>query len=210
MLLRHFGGWSVDPRGIEKRGIADVDAGDLEHAAAFGGVIRPVIAAEWNEQQVAAYAGPAFVPSRHLLAAVDGVQNGITLRTRWSGDVFLSGPGAGPIATAATILDDVIEARALGQAVVPVAERQATTCSAPDTGWFIRLAASDLVDAQQTVGFLGALGIRVQRSSRLTARDGRQRQWLLTTACSHAHLEAALDLFKARIGADAWSARVVE
>jgi homoserine dehydrogenase len=210
VLVRHFGGWSLEPRWIEKRGIADVDAADLEHAAEFGGVIRPVIAAEWNDQQVAAHAGPAFVRSGHQLAAVDGVQNGMTLRTLWSGDVFISGPGAGPIVTAATILDDVIEARTVGQGAVPVAGRQATACSAPDTGWFIRLTAPDLVDAQQTVGFLSALGIRIQRSSRLTARAGRQRQWLLTTACSRAHLEAALDLFKARTGADAWSVRVVE
>lgn len=210
VLLRHFGGWSVSPGCLEQRGIADVDAADLEHAAEFGGVIRPVIAAEWNDERVAAYAGPAFVRSKHQLAAVDGVQNGITLRTRWSGDLFFSGPGAGPIVTAATVLDDAIEARALGKAAVPVAERHATACSTPDTGWFIRLTASDLVDAQQTVAFLGSLGIRIQRSSRLTARDGRQRQWLLSNACSRSHLKAALDVLQSRSGASAWILRVVE
>jgi len=95
VLLRHFGQWSVAPDQIEKSGIDHVGPGDLEQAAAFGGTVRPVVSAEWDQDRLAAYAGPAFVAGSNPLSRVDGVQNAVSLRTRWSGDLFFSGPGAG-------------------------------------------------------------------------------------------------------------------
>ena len=45
VLLRHFGDFSVAPSQIERRGIRDVGPADLQHAAAFGGALRPVAVA---------------------------------------------------------------------------------------------------------------------------------------------------------------------
>ena len=64
VLLRHFGDFSVAPSQIERRGIRDVGPADLQHAAAFGGALRPVAVASWCDATVTAYAGPAFVESR--------------------------------------------------------------------------------------------------------------------------------------------------
>ncbi|MGH9372767.1 MAG: homoserine dehydrogenase, partial [Vicinamibacterales bacterium] len=122
VLLRHFGGVSVAPRDIEKTGIQHLELADLDQAAAFGGTLRPVVVAEWDQRRLTAYAGPAFVPSTNPLARVDGVQNAVSLRTRWTGDLFFSGPGAGPTVTAATVLDDIVEGRCGGHATAPVAE----------------------------------------------------------------------------------------
>ena len=102
VLLRHFGGWSVAAGQIEKSGIADIELQDLQHAVSFDGFIRPVIAASWNGDRLAAYAGPAFVNASSPLARVSGVQNAVSVTTRWTGDLFFSGPGAGPTVTAAT------------------------------------------------------------------------------------------------------------
>jgi homoserine dehydrogenase len=210
VLLRHFGGWAVAPADVETLGITDIRPCDLEHAAAFGGVLRPVVIASWDNQGLAAHAGPAFLRSTHPLANVDGVQNGIVLGSDWCGELFFSGPGAGPTVTAATVLDDVVEACRQRGPRIETTGRRAVECRSPETGWFIRLTAEDLVDAQQAPGFLASLGIRVLRSSRPTARDGRQYQWLLTAPCTRAHLRAALDVLAARSGAGAWSLRVVE
>ena len=100
----------VAPSRIERRGIGDLVPADLQHAAAFGGAIRPIALAEWRDGIVTAYAGPAFIEGTNQLCPVDGVQNGVLLTTPLADSLFFSGPGAGPSVTAATVLDDVVEA----------------------------------------------------------------------------------------------------
>ncbi len=117
VLLRHLAGFDVHPSQIDKTGIAGVEARDQQHAAAFGGTVRPVVLADWSESVLAAHAGPAYVQGANALSRVDGVQNAIALTTLWSGELFFSGPGAGPTVTAATVLDDVIEASRSAEAV---------------------------------------------------------------------------------------------
>jgi homoserine dehydrogenase len=212
VLLRHFAGTSVAPHQIETVGITDIEEHDLDQASAFDGAIRPVITADWNGCAVRGYAGPAFVERSNLLARVDGVQNALTLTTRWSGDVFLSGPGAGPTVTAATVLDDIVEAHHLAYAGAPATVHRATQCTPPATGWFVGLtsrgeALSDETQAQQ---MLARFGIRVRRASPIDRRDGRARQWLLTAACSREHADAALAVLDEKLGWTARSIRVLE
>jgi homoserine dehydrogenase len=209
VLVRHFANRSVKPEAIETRGIAGVEGPDLARAAAFGGTIRPLVLADWEDGSLKAYAGPAFVPADHCLARVDGVQNAIAVRTRWSGDLFFSGPGAGPIATAATVLDDVAEA-CLPGATPPPAAAQASACGPIESGWFVRLTAPDLQDAQEGPERLAGLGIRLRRTSSLGSGAAGRQQWLLTAACARDHLEAALDLLSARTGGDTWAIRAIE
>ena len=103
VLARHFGGWTIAPGEVERGGIADLELQDLQQASAFGGRIRPVVHADWDGDGVRAFAGPAFVNDSNGLAGINGVQNAVSLRTKWSGDLFFSGPGAGPAITAATV-----------------------------------------------------------------------------------------------------------
>jgi hypothetical protein len=140
---------------------------------------------------------------------VDGVQNAIALRTRWSGDLFLSGPGAGPTVTAATVLDDVFEAYQAGAVQSPAVAR-AGSCTAPPTGWFIRLTAADLRDAQTAPGLLGTLGIRMCRTSPLVNGPHGRQQWLLTAPCARDHIGAALDLLSTKTGGNASMIRALE
>jgi hypothetical protein len=208
VLLRHFAGVSVKPHAIETIGIDRIELDDLRQAAAFGAVVRPVVMAEWDGSKVTAYAGPALVAAEHRLARLDGVQNGLCLRSRWSGDLCFSGPGAGPGVTAATVLDDVVEAHA-GAAPVRLGTRTSES-AAPDTGWFVRLSSHGLADDQHAPSILSTLGIRMRRTSRLIAGDGRQRQWLQTSHCGRSHLEAALAVLASRTPCDAWAIRSVE
>ena len=90
---------------------------------------------------VSAFIGPAWVPARHPLAALSGTLAGIQLSGRFISDLYFSGPGAGPDITAATVLDDAVEAissapkvpRPAGKGV-----RAAATASAPATEWLVR------------------------------------------------------------------------
>jgi homoserine dehydrogenase len=210
VLMRHFGGWSVRPADVDTTGIQSVELQDLERAATFDGALRPVVAAEWAGARVTAYVGPAFVASSNPLARVDGVQNAVVLRTRWSGDLFYSGPGAGPTVTAATVLDDVIEAQQPTRVQLPPVAHPSGVCALPETGWFVRLTSAGLRDSQQAPGLLGALGIRTRSSSALLECDGTRRQWLLTTACAREHVKAALEVLSAKTGGESWCIRAIE
>jgi homoserine dehydrogenase len=226
VLLRHIAGFDVHPSQIDKTGITSVDGRDQQQAAAFGGTIRPVAVADWRDASVAAYVGPAFVEGTNALSRVDGVQNAIALTTLWSGELFFSGPGAGPTVTAATVLDDVVEASqnvetisierenppppfgaAAGKPASP-RQRDASRPTPPvtsvnDGGWFIRLTSPALVEAEAP-SLLASLGIRIRRASCIDARSGRHSQWLLTHPCGRVHLDAALGVLAAKTGCCPW------
>ena len=207
VLLRHFAGRSVAPAAVERIGIGAVRLADLRQAAAFGGTIRPAVAAAWGNDRLTAFVGPVFVDAAHPLARIDGVQNAIALETQWSGDLLFSGPGAGPAVTAATILDDVLEAQRFAEsAAAPAVERSG--CDAPETGWFVRLASCSAAAGENEAATLFAsLGVRVRR---ISSFDAERQQWLLTTPCSRAHITAALELHAARTGCQPWCIRSME
>jgi homoserine dehydrogenase len=80
----------------------------LAAARRLGGVVKPVALASLVDEDCGAWVGPAFVDDRHPFARLDGVTNALRLTTAY-GTCTFSGPGAGPVATAATIVDDLAE-----------------------------------------------------------------------------------------------------
>ena len=109
VLAWHFGFGTVSPGELETRGLSGLGAPDLAAARELGGSIKPVATIAHSDDGVRGFVGPAFVPGAHRLAGIAGVENGLELTTG-SGRLFFSGPGAGPLPTASTILDDVVEA----------------------------------------------------------------------------------------------------
>lgn len=208
VLLRHFGDFSVAPSRIERRGIGDLVPADLQHAAAFGGAIRPIALAEWRDGIVTAYAGPAFIEGTNQLCPVDGVQNGVLLTTPLADSLFFSGPGAGPSVTAATVLDDVVEAVG-GVGPGPCPPRACEVAQREKAGWFVRLTSNALAETEAPA-LLASLGVRLRRTSHVDARSGRHYQWILTQPCARAHLSAALDVLEARSGARSWGIPCVD
>lgn len=108
VLLQHFGDWNIRTCDIAPDGICGIGENEIRAASALGGAIKPVVYADWSDDTLTAFCGPAFVPGLHPLARVNGVQNAVLLRNG-GGDLFLAGPGAGPDVTAATLLDDASE-----------------------------------------------------------------------------------------------------
>jgi homoserine dehydrogenase len=195
VLLRHFGRRSVRPCDVETSGIENLTADDLRCAAEFGGAIRPVVFADWSRSPPLAFTGPAFLRARHRLAAVSGVQNAIVLSGGPAGDLVYAGAGAGPAATAATILDDVVEALAdyrSGRSAAIAGTRPAVLPEAPETAWFVRISGRRLPEASEVADLFGAYGIWQQRGSETVARAEMQTRWLLTYPCSRGRIERAL------------------
>lgn len=193
VLIRHFGHRSVRTAGVETRGIRAIEAADLRHAREFGGVIKLVVDASWDDLGIEAFAGPAFVPAAHRLSRIDGVENAICLHGAGAA-LFYSGPGAGPAVTAATILDDVAEIAAR-----PAAEPQPYSGAAnrvdpgtPATAWFVRVAGLTVPGGPDLADLLGSFGVWLRRVSPTDSSSERAVCYLLTFPCSRERLERAL------------------
>ena len=197
ILLRLFGRLLVAPGSIPVAGIGTVEASDMAAAASFGGAIRPVSYASWQDGRVHAFVGPAFLAGSHTLARVAGVTNGIEIRST-SGTQSYIGPGAGPDVTAATLLDDVSEVvterRVRTPSPAPAAAARSVT--RPESAWFVRLTGasreSDVAD------LLGSYGIWCRGLSRHGGRT-----FALTCTAGESRVTAALDALKAAIGVQA-------
>ena len=133
---------AIAPHAVAVDGIGDLTPADLRAAACLGGVIKPVAFASRGARALAAFAGPAWLPSRHPLAGISGVDNAIVIEGRHVPRLVFTGPGAGPGVTAATLIDDAVEA-AEGQRALCGAGREAGSCrvETPRTGWFVRVSS---------------------------------------------------------------------
>ena len=153
-LLASLFGWGQLPASaIDVAGIRGLTPQDLSAARSLGATIKPVACAWRAGSSVAAFVGPALVPARHPLAALQGTLSGIQLSGRFVSDLFFSGPGAGADVTAATLLDDVVESVstvATGRGVGRRMAASVATTSAT-TGWFVRTTFPGLVPDASTL-----------------------------------------------------------
>lgn len=186
VLAWHFGLGTVPPDAIETIGIGKLDVDDVAVARELDGAIKPVACIAQDGERVTAFVGPAFVSRAHKLASIDGVENALLLDTE-AGRLSFSGQGAGPIPTATTILDDVLEAARGAQPPIVSERRGRVPIGAPSTPWLLRLKGDGLPCEEEIVGFLGSHGIWSRRS--LTRGHGT---WLLTYPCLRGRVETAL------------------
>lgn len=166
ILLHLCGASTVRVERLCRRGIDSLSANDLQAARALGGTIKPIAHASLDTSQPGSWVGPAFVPSAHTFAHFSGVTNALHLQWGSDAPVLFAGPGAGPAVTAATILDDIVEALTAKEtdtfsigADSRRAERRSLDLSQPaPSAWFIRLSGSD-VSAAHLAEFLAAHGL---------------------------------------------------
>lgn len=208
VLVHHFASRDVHPDQFETTGIISISSDQSSHATELGGVIKPVVSADWTRGAVAAFAGPAFVPDGHPLSQVAGVDNGLLLTTP-HGRLLFQGPGAGPDVTAATVLDDVREVIA-GVAPTCRSSLVPAQVEAPDTDWLITLTASRLPRAADLSDLVASHGLFARRWTARHAGDGREAQSFLTWRTTRAQVELALDAVRRSSGCDVAALRALE
>ena len=138
LLLTSLFGWGRLSRpALEVRGIRDITADDLAAARSAGGTIKAVVSAERNAAGVRAFVGPVWIPATEPLASLSGALNGIRLDGRHVSNLFFSGPGAGPDVTAATLLDDAVQAASIAKRIHhrPAPSTRLVVPSSPATSW---------------------------------------------------------------------------
>ena len=197
ILIRQFAGLRVDPGAIEATGIERITSDDLAGARGLGGTLKPVVHAEGIAQAggatpIAAFAGPAFVRDEHPLARVHQAGNGLCLRAISGDQMCFTGPGAGPDATAITMLDDVLEAASPSAFPLSPAAARPGLVDTPTTGWLLRVTSqSALPPAVDIADLLGAHHVWAERTTPRDTRDGRETQSCLVYPCDRPRIERA-------------------
>jgi homoserine dehydrogenase len=146
-ILLHLAGCSaLSQSDLPRFDLEDLRASDFAAARRLGGTIKPVAVASLDQKQPGAWVGPAFVTHAHPLAGFRGVDNALRVVGANGDVVTFSGPGAGPEATALTIVDDIIEAVSAGRGWRAPAARFASSIAASDLRqplpgrWFLSIA----------------------------------------------------------------------
>lgn len=200
ILLHLAGCHDVKVADLTCAGLGLLQPGDLQGALASGGTIKPVAIASLDPDAPGAWVGPAFVANTHAFAKLEGVANALCLTGRNGHTVTFSGPGAGPEATAVTLVDDIVEA-VTGQWIQRAAPRpQESAISAaalrqPARGpWFLTLGDDERAEwPAEAIEVLSSRGIRVTRQ---TTHDGRLL--VLTAAASWQAIQDIVWAFHAR------------
>jgi homoserine dehydrogenase len=177
---------------LDVDGIRRVTADDLAAARSLGGTIKAVVSAERDATGVRAFVGPAFLPSSEPLASLAGALNGIMLDGRNVSNLFFSGPGAGPAVTAATLLDDAIQAASFERQVYerPQGSTLPVFPSSPATAWFLRVTFPGVVPAAASVAsVVAAAGLPVERVADHASHDSR---WLCIAPQGRRAIDAAI------------------
>ena len=192
LLISLFGWGRLSREGLEIRGIRDITADDLAAARASGGVIKAIVTAERDGTGVRAFVGPALLPAAEPLASLNGALNGIRLDGRHVSNLYFSGPGAGPDVTAATLLDDAVQAASVEKRIHhrPALSSRSIFPSSPVTGWFVRVTFPGVLPGAAAVRTLAAsCGLQVERMAEYaTARS----HWIVAGPHSRRDLDAAL------------------
>jgi homoserine dehydrogenase len=207
VLLQQFADVDARTSDIETGGISALTSADVELARELGGTIKPVIAADWSAG-INAFVGPAFVPSRHVLADVDDAENAL-LFDGPRGRLLFRGPGAGPDVTAATVLDDVQEAWR-GALVETRSPLTAARVLAPETEWLIAIGAPRLPRPADVADLLASHGVYLRRTGARRTCDGIERTGALCWPASRGRIEAALHALDGAAGTTSSVLRALE
>lgn len=209
LLLTALFGWGrITREQLDVTGIRGITPEDLAAARAIGGVIKPVVSAERDADGVHAFVGPAWLPATEPLASLGGALNGIRLDGAHVSNLFFSGPGAGPDVTAATLLDDAIEAVTITRQPQGVsAPLPPVFPASPATEWFVRLTFPGVLPSPAAAARVAtSAGLRANRAIDFGSEHSR---WLLTGTQSRRDVDAALALLSERHRIDAAAFRRV-
>ena len=193
LLLTSLFGWGrLSRESLDISGIRSVTPGDVAAARSIGGTIKAVVLAERDAHGVRAFVGPAFLPSTEGLSSLTGALNGIRLDGRHVSNLFFSGPGAGPDVTAATLLDDAIEATA-GSRRLPAHRApnlRPVFPTSPATSWFLRVTCPGVLPSSIAIANLvSAAGLPVERVADHASENSR---WLFVGPHRRRDVDAAI------------------
>lgn len=146
-----FHSW-LSETSIPTEGIRRVTDTDIEYARQLDSTIRLIGCAELQDGGISISVRPWVVSQRSMLGKVEGVNNAVFLVGDRIGRQMFYGPGAGPKATAAAVVSDLVEiGRAFNNGTLQAKQlagfdRKNAVVGAPIAevaNWFLRLTVRD-------------------------------------------------------------------
>jgi homoserine dehydrogenase len=111
ILTRALAGQGLDLAAIPKQGIRSITLADVQKATSAGRRWKHVVEVSFDDKgrPVSASVGPVALTADDPLYRVGGVQNALAIEGDLVGEVTLMGPGAGALATASAIVEDLVK-----------------------------------------------------------------------------------------------------
>jgi homoserine dehydrogenase len=103
-----FGAY-VNVNDIFTEGITAISPLDIDFGKQLGYKVKLLAIAKMHDGQVEARVHPTMVPEEYPIAKIDGVYNAIQIVGDASGDIMLSGRGAGSMPTGSAVVADIID-----------------------------------------------------------------------------------------------------
>jgi homoserine dehydrogenase len=160
-------GQRINPGDIPTRSIASVRSEDLAWADMLRSAIRQLSWVENDEGSVRAWVSPALVPEASRFAHTHEGQNVVVISSELTGEVSLTGPGAGGDATASAVVSDLLAiVRHSGGAAVlrPLPAAFSNLDGGFKAPWYVRFKTSEDMDPRRDFrDILSGLSPRVER-----------------------------------------------
>lgn len=199
----------VQWRTVWRRGIEELEGGDVAQFQMSGLVVRPLASARRTASGLELWAGPALLDEHHRLAPVEGETAGVALQLYGRDEPFaMIGKGAGGIPTARSVVRDLYElARKARHRVVEVPTYhqgeplETTPRESYCYRWWIRFKVLDTPGVfGRLAGVLGEHGINIREAFQRgescgcggTGEQDARRIHLLTEAVEWGRLATAL------------------
>ena len=100
----------VFPEKIYTQGIENITIKDIEYASSIlGKKIKLIASARKEGDQIIAHVFPALINENDILAKIDNAINSVKIRLKNGDELSFSGPGAGGVETANSVIDDVVK-----------------------------------------------------------------------------------------------------
>lgn len=105
------GRW-IHTKSIQLEGIRGITTDDIDSARELGFKLKllAIIRRNFETNKISIGVHPTLIPLSNMMASVDEVFNGISLKGDVAGETFLVGRGAGQDATASAVISDIVDA----------------------------------------------------------------------------------------------------
>ncbi|WP_332061024.1 homoserine dehydrogenase [Bartonella sp. CB74] len=154
-------GTTISLDDVYVEGISNISQIDIRAADELGYRIKLLGVVLKTDSGIEQRVHPTMVPTSSMIAQIHGVTNALSIQSDLLGELLLSGPGAGGVATASAVIGDLVDiakarphfqyAPVLGTPALMLAPYKKARIAHHAGGYFIRLSVHDRAGVFATV-----------------------------------------------------------
>ena len=185
---------------ISVAGITRVESSDFAMAKTLGYRIKHLGIAQRFETELELFVGPCLIPEHSPLASIDGVLNGVLVKSDAAGETLCTGPGAGALPTGSAVVSDLIDLVRGGQAMSltnrrsNIAELQVLPQGRIHSAFYLKMIVMDepgVIAALTAI--LARRGVSLDKIFQQNLTEGESMVVLITDHIQQSELDVAID-----------------